>query len=129
SGCRGGRSGLDALFVLITGLAQMGMDIDQSGGDEPPMRLDDFERCLQARSRTLPGHVSSIGTDIDDFAGLDEEVSLCIELCTRIDDSAAANQEPHARCPPLYNPGPPARRYNKAMRRATPLATWSRINE
>src|SRR5581483_8953217 len=106
----GARPGLDGLGLLVAGLAQVRVEVDEPWGDHAPGCVD----------HTVGGEV---GPDRGDSAVVaDHDVAAA--LAGRVDQPAASQHDRHCRSTPL-----PSNRYRTAMRTATPLRTWSITTE
>ncbi len=106
AGGRGPRAGRDGLLVLLAGLAQVHVHVDESGTDDLAGRVDDLD--VGGRLEAPP--------EPHDLAVLDQEVLDGVDVVRRIDHAPAPDQEAHAWSPPLR----PASRSKTPMRTATP---------
>ena len=86
-------AGADVFLVLVAGLAQVAVEIDEPGHDPLAADVDHLDVAPRAGRRAL--------SDPGDRAVLDEHVGLRINTARRIDDSAASEQEIHVRREPL----------------------------
>src|SRR5713101_4587332 len=109
---RGARAAGDGLLILVAGLPEMDVDVDQAGTDDLAGGVHD----LRALGRL------QILSDLRDAAVGREHVGDGVQSVRRIHDAAALDEEAHAAFPP-------ASRKRTAMRTATPLVTWSRMTE
>ena len=103
----------DRLFVLLTRLTQVDVDVDQPRGDHQAGGVDHLG-SLRLQAGLHGGHCSVF----------DQDVEEPVDLPRRIHHSPPMDQPPH-----WPSPWTPDSRYRIAMRTATPLATCSRITE
>src|SRR6185295_14505846 len=80
-----GRSGDDVFLVLLTGLAQVRVDVDEAGADPQVAHVDDPGVTPDGRRQAR--------LDARDLAILKQHVRLRIEAAPRIDDPAAPQTE------------------------------------
>ena len=78
-------SGRDRLFMFLAGLAQMGVQIDETGHDHQTAGIDGFGGRLQLLA------------DFADRIVGDQDISFGVEPLTRIDDAPASDQQVHER--------------------------------
>src|SRR2546426_889118 len=111
---RSARARRDGLLVLVAGLAQVDVDVD-----EP--RADDLARGVHdLRSR---GRLEALSDALDLAVG-DQHILHAVRGVCRVDDAAVLDEQTHGASPLL-----PASRSNTPIRTATPFVTWSRITE
>src|SRR2546425_2235711 len=115
----------DRLLVLVAGLAQVHVHVDEAGAHPRAGGVD---------HRGALGHREP-GAHARDLAVLDQHVLDAVHRAGGIDHAPTADQQRHRERPlrghwacasPLR---PPASSRSTAMRTATPLETWSRITE
>ena len=80
------RTGRDGLLVLVAGLAQVDVHVDESRTDDFARRVDDLPALGRRELRP----------DARDRAALDEDVGDRVDLVGGIDDTPVADQEAHA---------------------------------
>src|SRR5262249_2445899 len=110
------------LLVLLPGLAQVHVDVDEPGADDLAGGVDAL-RPLGRRQ---------LGSDPLDGPAVDQHVLHAVDAVDRIDDGPVLDQHRRAGPAGAHSASPvlgPARSSRTPMRTATPLATWSRITE
>ena len=106
AGGGGGRGRPQVLFVLAAGRAQMGVQIDEAGQQQPALACHD----------THPGGRLEAVADLADAALADQHVDDLVETGQRVDGAGAADQQIGARA----GPAP------RAHRHAAPLSSVER---
>ena len=79
-----GSSGCDALFVALARLTQVDVQINEAGGDDQAASVEGF----------VCGAADFVGgCELRDAAVAQEQVHGCVQLCGRVDNATAFDQE------------------------------------
>ena len=106
---------LDGLRFFLTGLAEVGVQVDESGRDDAPVGSSMFGR-------------GEVGADRDDAPVVADDHVGVARSPVGIDHPAAFENGVAHRSSPSATPEP-SNQYKTAMRTATPFRTWSMITE
>ena len=117
AGGGGAGAGLDRLLVLVAGLAQVHVHVDEPWADDLAARVED----LGAGDGPLEPRAAA-----GDQAVLDEQVLLKVGARGGVDDPAVPDKELHGAS---WDALAPARRKSAAIRTATPFWVCARMTE